>query len=615
MVRMLRTKLGVVALLLCLGVAPQASAQQSAQQVVEDLNRGAMEAYNSMDINKAGSMLEEALRVAAQGGVAGTLLAQTNMNLAIVYIGGLGDSAGGQKYFGDALCADPSVQLDPLTSTPDIQSVFQAAQQTVQQTGCANKAGAISPGAAAATVPMGNALTHYSPPEQLTQTPLPLYAEVSSGARAKGVYLYYKGTGMEQFKRVSMLRYGQGYAFQISCNDVFEPQVQYYIEAVGSSGSVVGAAGSATEPVTVPVVGMRTQAEPALPNAPSPASCAAAECPPGVQGCAQSGTNAIGDRCSSESECQSGLACEDELCSLKGAGGGGDEGGSYSGGSDEELPPGWGEGEGSDDGNPKDFKRGFFQLGLALGMTYVQAGMIADRAPPENRVFIDKANGKFVDDPINNTTVPVDRYLFAGSTADPATGMVSPDPATETGWVPDADSADSAGELGGECAADGTPTGPTEGDLLPSRYCVRVKAPGFASGLALRAALGYFVSDHISLALINRFQFSAGEGTFSHMLLGARGEYMFNKPKPKGLMVSTFLGLTFGQIQAQPSTSANSSDLPWVKSGLQGANLGMAFRYRFHKNFGMFIAPELDLQFPTFLWHIDLTFAGLEAAF
>ena len=164
----------------------------------------------------------------------------------------------------------------------------------------------------------GAALTHYSPPEQLTQTPLPLYAETGGGAHAKAVNLYYKGTGMEQFKRVAMFRYKQGFAYQVSCNDVFEPQVQYYIEAVGSDGGVVGAAGSAAEPITVPVVASRTQAEPALPGAPSPASCAAAECPPDVAGCEQPGTGGIGDCCSADKECQSGLHCDDDVCMLKG---------------------------------------------------------------------------------------------------------------------------------------------------------------------------------------------------------------------------------------------------------------------------------------------------------
>jgi hypothetical protein len=383
---------------------------------------------------------------------------------------------------------------------------------------------------------------------------------------------------------------------------------------VGSDGNVVGAAGSASEPITVPVVSARTQAEPALPGASSPASCAASECPPDVAGCTQPGTGAIGDRCSADTECQSGLRCEDEACTLKGAGGTD----ASASGDDDELPPGWGDDEPGT--NPKDFKRGFFQLGLALGMTYVQSGMIADRGPrgagdPDGSlgsfIFVDKnPPGGFIKDPLNGN-IPPSRFVFAGTNADG-----TENPATATAWVPDADSSDSLPmPLGGECAADGTATGPNEENLLPSRYCVRVKAPGFASGLALRAALGYFVTQNISLALMTRFQFSAGEGTFSHMLLGARAEYMFSDPKPKGLMVSAFLGGTFGQIQAQPSASGNTDDSPWIKSGLQGGHIGMTFRYRVHKNFGLFASPELDLQFPTFLWNIDLTFAGVEAAF
>ncbi|HKU39121.1 MAG TPA: hypothetical protein VJR89_13260, partial [Polyangiales bacterium] len=113
-----------------------------------------MEAYNSMDIEKAGSMLEEALRVALEAGVMGPLLAQTNLNLGIVYVGGLSDNDGGVKYFMDAICADPSVQLDPLTSTPDVQSVFQVAAQRVQQMGCPQGGPMIAPGAAAGTMPM-----------------------------------------------------------------------------------------------------------------------------------------------------------------------------------------------------------------------------------------------------------------------------------------------------------------------------------------------------------------------------------------------------------------------------------------------------------------------------
>src|ERR1700712_5684166 len=130
-VKRMRARYGLVVLAL-LGLlyalpTQSVSAQQNAEQVVLDLNHSAMEAYNNMDINRAGSLLEEALGVAQQNPIPRQLFAQTNMNLAVVYVGGLGDNDGGVRYFADALCADPNSQLDPMTSTPDIQSVFQVA--------------------------------------------------------------------------------------------------------------------------------------------------------------------------------------------------------------------------------------------------------------------------------------------------------------------------------------------------------------------------------------------------------------------------------------------------------------------------------------------------------
>jgi hypothetical protein len=459
----LRAKVSIGALVLGLALALPASAQQSADQVVLDLNHGAMDAYNNMDINKAGSMLEEALRVATEAGVMGPLLAQTNMNLAIVYVGGLGDNDSGVRYFADALCADPSAQLDPLTSTPDVQSVFQVAAQRVQQTGCPGQGGPnIGPGAAAQTMPMG-------PPM------------------------------------------GGGGGFQPSA--------------------------------------------------------------------------------------------------------------------DQELPPGWGTKD-DNGGKAKDFRRGFLQLGLAFGLPYVANGMLADRAPPQDRIFIHQANGGVIVDPY---TTPPNDLRFPGTPIEVADPVTHEDIGIQqaNAWVPDADSSDGYTHegmgvayipLGGSCPADGIETGPPTSatdmrPLVPSRYCVRVKSPGFAPQMALRAALGYFFTRDASIALLTRFQFSAGQGTMAHMLLGARLEYMFTKTKSRGLMVSGFLGGTFGQIQAQPSADKITGNEPWIKSGLQGAHVGLNIRYRFTDNIGMFMAPEFDLQFPTLLWNIDLTVLGAEVAF
>jgi hypothetical protein len=239
-------------------------------------------------------------------------------------------------------------------------------------------------------------------------------------------------------------------------------------------------------------------------------------------------------------------------------------------------------------------------------LAYVQAGMVADHGPPVNRIFLDQS-GNFVQDPVMAATNG--QMLFF---AEPGTA----NEAKLTSWVPDADSGDSVGPLGGNCSADKKVTGPGQpGGLFPSRYCVRVKNPGFVPNLALRAAIGRFVTDRISVAAILRFQFSAGQGTLSHMLLGARGEYLLSDPKATGLLISGFAGFTFGEIQAQPSADGTTKGAPYVKSGLMGVHAGANFRYRFTPNFGVYGAPELDLQLPTVLFNLDLVFAGVEAAF
>ena len=133
--------------------------------------------------------------------------------------------------------------------------------------------------------------------------------------------------------------------------------------------------------------------------------------------------------------------------------------------------------------------------------------------------------------------------------------------------------------------------------------------------MALRLNAGYFLLEDFSVAAVMRFQFSSGNGTLAGILIGARAEYIFTEVVPTGFMVSGFAGFTLGQIQAQPPADGNTDNAPFVKSGLQGMHLGMAFRYRLDPNFGLFAAPEIDIQFPTFLMHVDLTLLGVEGAF
>jgi hypothetical protein len=587
--------------------AAPAAAQKSAQQVVEDLNRDAMEAYNALDINKAGAMLEEALRVAQDGGIVGPQLARTHLNFGVVLIGGVGDQNAGLNAFVAALCADPAAQLDPLTSTPDIQAVFTAAMERARGGACPTGGGpAAGPAGPAAPLPPppDQALVHYSPPEQLAQTPLPLYVEINPLAQAEKIYLFYKGLGMDKYKRVPMYRFGTGFAYQVSCTDVWEPKVTYYIEAHGEDDKVVGVIGTSAQPIEVPIVAARTQGEPALPGAVPPATCQSKECPPGVKGCKQLGQVPIAGSCSNDQDCQSGLECRSEECML--IGGGGTEVPEYdpsTGGYEEIDEP--------ELDDPKQFKPTFVQLGFVVGMSLVTAGMVADRPPPDDLIFVDET-GQFVQDPYAS-------HAAGGNLYFPMPGVHDD---KLTAWLPDADSYDdfaSGAPLGGNCSGDGVTTGPVDfdggGELVPSRYCVRVKSAGLVPALAMRAAIGHFITPEIGLSAIFRLAFSAGEGTLANMLLGARGEYMLTPRKARGLMASVFAGGTFGQIQAKPPASGNTDDAPFVRSGLMGVHVGGTLRYRLMPNFGFYMAPEIDVQLPTFLINIDLTLAGLEGAF
>jgi len=447
-----------LALVLGLGAyaANPASAQVNAQ--LTQLNTQALEAYQALDIDTARSKLEEALGLAQSSGYFGPEVAQTYMNLGVVFVAGMNDRDQGLTAFVSAVCIQPDIQLDPLLSTPDVQAVYAQAQQDAQ-------AGACGPGAAPGPGP-GPGPGAPSGPGQ------PPYEESYGGGQA-----------MDQ------------------------------------------------------------------------------ECPPGV------------------------------VCEPAGV-----------------------------DSSPKDFARFFVNVQLAGGFAYVSSGMEADSRPPFGEIFLTQMVPGFDPNVMDEIPPPlVSRYYFDDRSA----------------WVPDSDSFDDYAddELGiprgrtpvpGNCDGDGDPSGPTdlldeEGNpfptLEPSRYCVRVETPGVVTNLALRLNPGYFLSDSFALSIPFRFQFDAGEGSFSHMLIGLRGELLFSEMKTAtGFPVSWFFGATYGQIQAKPPPKDPSRDAPYVISGPFGLHTGINVRWRIHRNFGLIASPEIDVQLPHFLLNGDLAI-GAEAAF
>lgn len=332
---------------------------------VLDLNRQAMDAYTNLEIEQAMQLLLQAEQTARSGNVSGGPLARTYMNLGVVSIGGFGDNAQGLQYFTQALQADPNAQLDPLNSTPDINSVFTLAR---------NRAGNAPP------PPNNNGGGNNNPPppppptqvgpgqiphrpitEQLQNTALPIFVEAPENAAIGDVYVYFKAPGMRDFRRVEMRRMAGGFGLELPCADVMAPRVQYYIVAFDEDNTTpIGTAGDPETPFEVAIVSSRTLPPPALPGAPPPAQCSDEECPPGMECGGSGGSAGLGDTCLSSNDCRSGLSCEDNFCVA----------------SEHE----------DDDDDDGDSDRGgqpwfFGHVGMSLGLGYASPGSRADSVP------------------------------------------------------------------------------------------------------------------------------------------------------------------------------------------------------------------------------------------
>lgn len=531
-----------VVLVLLMLVGPARGLYAQADQDVLDLNRQAMDAYNNLELDQAKQLLEQALQAAERGRVSASTLARTHANLGVVYVGGFADNGRGLEHFSSALRADPEVQLDPLTSTPDIETVFQLARG---QMGPSASPPARAPAPAPRSEPVQGAggLAHEPVPEQLTQTPVPVYLEAPG--EVERVYLFYQGRGMSSFRRVRMGRIGRGYGYEIPCGDVFEPSVRYYIVAFGEDGSPVGFVGTQNDPLEVAIVSRRNMPAPALPGRRPPEQCRDEECPPGMSGCDKLGRNAeeedeydrmegVGAFCSSDEDCGEGLACVEDLCELS-EGGGGDS----------------------------DAPRFFLQVGGVVGLGLATGGMPADTFPQ------------------NAPASAADLENLA--------------------WVP-ANGSPQAFDQRTDCNLPQNPDGTynycvrvAQPGIVPT-YGVRVAigyyfADWFGAALFARiqptAGSGALSFMLIGARIQAELTHPTSEGLFVALHLGgSAGQVQLQPP---------------GNDPPPPDTP------PWIISGLGGASAGTTFGYRFMKHFGLYAEVDLMLQFPTFLFNTDVS--------
>jgi hypothetical protein len=496
-------------------------AQRPLQQVL-DLNRQGMDHYNNLEIEEALEKLERAVQIAQQSNVTGAPLARTYMSLGVVQVGGMQDNAAGLDAFVRAIQADPDVRLDPLTSTPEVTTVFNMARRQAGEGPGPGPDPDPDPVDPTPAPDQGN-IPHTPVEEQLTQTAIPVWIDVPDDAPVGSVQLFFKGTGMREFRRVLMERMSGGFGFEIPCADVFAPSLQYYLVAYDESDTPLGYSGTADRPISVRIVSTRSQPPPALPGRAPPEQCTDTECPPDMPGC-----NGGGQTCLSSSECPTGFSCVDDMCT-----------------SDDDE-------DDSRSDTREEAPRFFFHAMGFWGSAFASSGMLADSAPA-------------------NEMNMNDGYLRF-------------------------DEAD--------CNAE-----------FDTDYCVRIETSGFVPTFGLRLAVGYYFLPRLAAAFAFRWQPNAGEGTLAGLLLGLRLQYLLTEPAPDGFNAAAFVGTSFGQIQPQPSQNGTGEEPePYVRSGLNGIQLGTVLGYRIMKNFGIQVTPEIMFQLPLFLFNIDLTL-GIEVGF
>lgn len=261
----------------------------------------AMDAYSNLLMDKAKSLLDEAL--AMQDGLDGQTLAKVHIGFGVLWAGGYSNSAEAKNSFSTALCYDNEVMVDSLFSTPEIDLSFTEAKSELSSSVCRQL------GIGSANLePCG-----YHEPfvDQRKSYELPFYLEVNPAFSAEldRVAVKYAFDGKSQYRTLNLEAMGNGYGAMVECDSgeirsVNPGSVQYYIEGYDASNNVICRQGAEDAPLEVlmsndvPIV-----SRPGL----DPLACSAAA------------KKAEGQPCSMTSECKDGLTCNTDTFLCEGA--------------------------------------------------------------------------------------------------------------------------------------------------------------------------------------------------------------------------------------------------------------------------------------------------------
>lgn len=127
---MARVAATIAGLVFVLGVATPASAEDDGtlNKIVE-LNKKALAAYQSSDVETAADLLNQALDLCKRANLeTHPTAARTRVHLGVVYVSGIGKRALGLAEFRKAIGIDPKIKLTKSLINPEVEGAFEEAQ-------------------------------------------------------------------------------------------------------------------------------------------------------------------------------------------------------------------------------------------------------------------------------------------------------------------------------------------------------------------------------------------------------------------------------------------------------------------------------------------------------
>jgi hypothetical protein len=327
-------------------LVPRFALGQDPSAQILKLNGQAMSDYQNMKIDSAMETLAEAESLCLQNGLLGHEMAVTYLNMGIIEAAGRMNNAAAMDFFTKAICIEPSIAMDPLVSTPEVETVFNMSKSQAQSPDtCAQLAANVIPppppgdipppppgdflppdtGLApppppppgpSGPIPQSEDIRHTAVAQQTKLTPLPLFVQVQPGMPVERVVLSYRTYGERLYQQVEMKKHGDVFATTIGCDVMqsFNPTaIEYYITVYGPGDVAEGYSGNEMQPHQVNMVDVLVGAPPALPDEVPPEKCTE-ECPPWNPDCNQGDCKQLGDLCDGPGECCKGMVCQDESC-------------------------------------------------------------------------------------------------------------------------------------------------------------------------------------------------------------------------------------------------------------------------------------------------------------